>query len=759
MKALQIFISYINFIFIFIILGVCLKVQQGSLYISYVSILFFAGILIYIALEFICKKKGIRVCIIFFISIVAVAAFGYYYVFGKDIYNILLVQYPWRIFDLYVTFSYINIDFILPYLIVIILPLSIIIAFIAVNGKNYINIFANIIIMLILWFWNYGYVLMRYVYVYSAIGAFTYILNSYYSAAIKVNIRKAAANLASVIICGTLISGVVFGIGTLMPSNHTGRYSAEIYQKINENGVKTNSEVQSGNHKFTGIESLSDLENENIGGPLEVDNNPVFEVKADKPMYLKSSVRDKYNDLKDIWESSSNELILVPRGVFLYSSTLLSDEKYKRDIAVYDNLKNERKSKLKILDDTHNTIFFPYLTYSIDTEDVLMDPTYSIRRENEYDSYTISYYNEPLNFDEAYKKGKFKDLIFYDDKGKTNFTKSEYDNYVRYNSNYLSGYENIDKRIVNLVKEIVKGSQSDAEKVYRIETYLRNNYTYSLKPKEVKSNLLYNFLFKEKKGYCVYFATAMTVMCKIAHVPARYVEGIKMSDTKSSLGNYVVTDRDAHAWTEVLVDPKLNMWYIVDATPSATQYYASEASTSDESSRDKSVLNIINNKNTDRFNFRQTAKNEVKKNTVKKPKAREVAKGKAYDSGSSILYLSLAVGLAVILMLRALWRRFIIGRALKKGTVMHLYSYSLRRLKTLNILKPKNIGEIEFAEGIKDIELNKIMKEIAKQFYLEHYGKKQGSSFNKKEFYITLENNIKKKQNKFKYYTLKYIIY
>ncbi|WP_294359061.1 transglutaminase-like domain-containing protein [uncultured Clostridium sp.] len=32
------------------------------------------------------------------------------------------------------------------------------------------------------------------------------------------------------------------------------------------------------------------------------------------------------------------------------------------------------------------------------------------------------------------------------------------------------------------------------------------------------------FLFQEKKGYCTYFATATTIMCRAVGVPARYKE-------------------------------------------------------------------------------------------------------------------------------------------------------------------------------------------------------------------------------------------
>ena len=74
------------------------------------------------------------------------------------------------------------------------------------------------------------------------------------------------------------------------------------------------------------------------------------------------------------------------------------------------------------------------------------------------------------------------------------------------------------------------------------------------------------FLFQEKKGYCVYFATAMTMFCRIADVPARYVEGFKMPNNSLS-GRYTVTNEEAHAWCEYLLKADPDIWAVVDTAP------------------------------------------------------------------------------------------------------------------------------------------------------------------------------------------------
>lgn len=117
---------------------------------------------------------------------------------------------------------------------------------------------------------------------------------------------------------------------------------------------------------------------------------------------------------------------------------------------------------------------------------------------------------------------------------------------------YTKLNENIPQRVRQLAFEVTKECFNDYEKVKTIEKYLRENYTYSLNPKQVPQDkdFVDHFLFEEKTGYCTYFATAMCVMLKSIGIPARYVEGYVLPDNHSDDNIYIVTNRNAHAWVE-----------------------------------------------------------------------------------------------------------------------------------------------------------------------------------------------------------------
>jgi transglutaminase-like putative cysteine protease len=82
-----------------------------------------------------------------------------------------------------------------------------------------------------------------------------------------------------------------------------------------------------------------------------------------------------------------------------------------------------------------------------------------------------------------------------------------------------------------------------------------------------------NFLRNTKEGYCVQFASAVTLILRELGIPARYVEGYIGDElTKISRDDFVyggyVRDYNAHAWVEVWFDGV--GWIQYEATP---QYY------------------------------------------------------------------------------------------------------------------------------------------------------------------------------------------
>ncbi|HEY0761199.1 MAG TPA: DUF3488 and transglutaminase-like domain-containing protein [Pyrinomonadaceae bacterium] len=135
---------------------------------------------------------------------------------------------------------------------------------------------------------------------------------------------------------------------------------------------------------------------------------------------------------------------------------------------------------------------------------------------------------------------------------------------------YLQLPENLDPRISTLAASIVVQSNAsnryDAAKA--IESYLQNEYGYSMEMKAGGSDPLADFLFNVRAGHCEYFATAMTVMLRTRGVAARLVNGFTSGEYNEAAGAYTVRNSNAHSWVEVYF-PETRSWVTFDPTPSA----------------------------------------------------------------------------------------------------------------------------------------------------------------------------------------------
>src|ERR1700741_2926824 len=135
---------------------------------------------------------------------------------------------------------------------------------------------------------------------------------------------------------------------------------------------------------------------------------------------------------------------------------------------------------------------------------------------------------------------------------------------------YLQVPENIDPRISTLAASIVL--QANASNRYdtakAIESYLQNEYGYSMEMKAGGSDPLADFLFNVKAGHCEYFATAMTVMLRTRGVAARLVNGFTAGEYNEAAGAYTVRNSNAHSGVKVYF-PESRSGVTSDPTPSA----------------------------------------------------------------------------------------------------------------------------------------------------------------------------------------------
>ncbi len=124
----------------------------------------------------------------------------------------------------------------------------------------------------------------------------------------------------------------------------------------------------------------------------------------------------------------------------------------------------------------------------------------------------------------------------------------------------------IDPRVGGLAQQITAAKTNNYDRARAIETYLRNEFTYSLDPGGIDpENPIGSFLFESKTGYCEYFAAAMALMLRTVNIPSRLVNGFQTGTYNRVGKDFVVRARDAHSWVEVYF-PEYG-WIAFDPTP------------------------------------------------------------------------------------------------------------------------------------------------------------------------------------------------
>ena len=107
--------------------------------------------------------------------------------------------------------------------------------------------------------------------------------------------------------------------------------------------------------------------------------------------------------------------------------------------------------------------------------------------------------------------------------------------------------------------------QSEQATTDRIAAYFQDfQYSLDLLRPPVKNAVVSDFLLNTRAGHCEYFASATALLLRGAGIPARYAVGYSAHEFSALEGQYIVRNRDAHAWTLAYVDGR---WQIVDTTP------------------------------------------------------------------------------------------------------------------------------------------------------------------------------------------------
>ncbi|WP_433829315.1 transglutaminase TgpA family protein [Actinoplanes sp. CA-015351] len=123
-----------------------------------------------------------------------------------------------------------------------------------------------------------------------------------------------------------------------------------------------------------------------------------------------------------------------------------------------------------------------------------------------------------------------------------------------------------DEAVQTKVDELIEDQDTDYDKVRAIYDSFssENGFKYNLSTQNTGTASDIAAFLENKSGFCQQYAAAMTWMVRAAGIPARVAFGFTRG-TALDDNTYQITNRNAHAWTEVYLDGF--GWVPFDATP------------------------------------------------------------------------------------------------------------------------------------------------------------------------------------------------
>lgn len=126
----------------------------------------------------------------------------------------------------------------------------------------------------------------------------------------------------------------------------------------------------------------------------------------------------------------------------------------------------------------------------------------------------------------------------------------------------------VKRALLPLAHEITRHAQTDRERAARIESWFRHHFRYrlSIAPTAVGVDPTVDFVLRRKAAWCSWYASGMTLMLRSLGIPAHIVSGWRSMDYNPLARQWVVREKEAHDWVEIL-DADAQRWVSFDPTP------------------------------------------------------------------------------------------------------------------------------------------------------------------------------------------------
>lgn len=126
----------------------------------------------------------------------------------------------------------------------------------------------------------------------------------------------------------------------------------------------------------------------------------------------------------------------------------------------------------------------------------------------------------------------------------------------------------VKRALLPLATEITRQASTPKEKANALEEWFHQNFSYSLSVSPTPANVdpTVDFVLHRKAAWCSWHASGMTLMLRSLGIPAHVVSGWRSMDYNLLARQWVVREKEAHDWVEVL-DTDQQKWVSYDPTP------------------------------------------------------------------------------------------------------------------------------------------------------------------------------------------------
>lgn len=295
-----------------------------------------------------------------------------------------------------------------------------------------------------------------------------------------------------------------------------------------------------------------------LGGPATPDDTPVMVVSTPKKTYLRGIVKDEYTGRVWVDTMSGRRYLWVSPQWRSERTAAFNMDMPSGALGEDTGLMLSHEVSIRMVNTSASSMFVPQRIRALNPGGDLV-PYFNVSSEvfatrdlQPGDTYSVT---APLMIGGEAGLGT---LV-------TACAAGEDPAYAQILQQYTGLPDHLQQELYTLMAEVTADASTPYDKAYALQTYLSRTCRYALDVELQPGNVDFvsNFLLNTKEGYCTYFASALTVLCRMAGLPARYVEGYLAQPDANGVA--YVTGLDGHAWTEVYFEGF--GWLTFDATP------------------------------------------------------------------------------------------------------------------------------------------------------------------------------------------------